>query len=165
LTESNLIAAPSAATNHPFVKTRLCKRSIDVNARTARFIVPGVAEAREEPIVNSVTKEQHRARFNMPNGFEPRYVEIVRLRGCLFPAFPVTCITRAKTKLPRGLESLEFTEERRQSGVVFTKRKLAEPSCDFTSRAIGSNSRKPAADQVRSADSEIGTISIVTMRE
>jgi hypothetical protein len=29
LTESNLIAAPSAATNHPFVKTRLCKRSIE----------------------------------------------------------------------------------------------------------------------------------------
>jgi hypothetical protein len=28
LTESNLIAAPSAATNHLFVKTRLCKRSI-----------------------------------------------------------------------------------------------------------------------------------------
>jgi hypothetical protein len=27
LTESNLIAAPSAATNHPFVKNRLCKRS------------------------------------------------------------------------------------------------------------------------------------------
>jgi hypothetical protein len=30
LTESNLIAAPSAATNHPFVKTRLCKRSNDI---------------------------------------------------------------------------------------------------------------------------------------
>ena len=49
-----------------------------MNARTARFIVPGVAEARGEPIVNPVTKEQHRARFNMPNGFEFTLAEVGR---------------------------------------------------------------------------------------
>jgi hypothetical protein len=31
---------------------------IDVNARTARFIVPGVVEARGEPIVNPVNETQ-----------------------------------------------------------------------------------------------------------
>jgi hypothetical protein len=51
---------------------------IDVNARTARFIVPGVVEARGEPIVNPVTKQQHRARFNMPNGFEFTLAEVGR---------------------------------------------------------------------------------------
>jgi hypothetical protein len=50
----------------------------DVNARTARFIVPGVVEARGEPIINPVTKEQHRARFNMPNGFEFTLAEVGR---------------------------------------------------------------------------------------
>ena len=52
--------------------------NIDVNARTARFIVQGVVEARGEPIVNPVTKEQHRARFNMPNGFEFTLAEVGR---------------------------------------------------------------------------------------
>jgi hypothetical protein len=50
----------------------------DVNARTARFIVPGVVEARGEPIINPVTKERHRARFNMPNGFEFTLAEVGR---------------------------------------------------------------------------------------
>ena len=43
---------------------------IDVNARKARFIVPNVVESRGEPIINPVTKKEHRARFNMPDGFE-----------------------------------------------------------------------------------------------
>jgi hypothetical protein len=33
---------------------------IDVNARKARFIVPEVVEARGEPIINPVTKKEHR---------------------------------------------------------------------------------------------------------
>ncbi|MGH6842796.1 MAG: DUF1326 domain-containing protein [Methylocella sp.] len=51
---------------------------IDVNARTARFIVPGVVNARGEPVVNPVTKEAHRARFDMPNGFEFTLAEVGR---------------------------------------------------------------------------------------
>jgi hypothetical protein len=35
-------------------------------------------EARGEPIVNPVTKEQHRARFNIPNGFEFTLAEVGR---------------------------------------------------------------------------------------
>jgi hypothetical protein len=51
---------------------------IDVNARKARFIVPNVAEARGEPIINPVTKKEHRARFNMPDGFEFTLAEVGR---------------------------------------------------------------------------------------
>jgi hypothetical protein len=43
---------------------------IDVDARRARFVVPGLIEARGEPIINPVTKQEHRARFDMPDGFE-----------------------------------------------------------------------------------------------
>jgi hypothetical protein len=51
---------------------------IDVNARTARFIVPDVVEARGEPIINPVTKNEHRARFDMPDGFEFTVAEVGR---------------------------------------------------------------------------------------
>jgi hypothetical protein len=52
--------------------------NIDVDARKARFSVPGVVEARGEPIVNPVTKEQHRARLDMPGGFEFILAEVGR---------------------------------------------------------------------------------------
>ena len=51
---------------------------IDVNARKARLIIPNVVEARGEPIVNPVTKKEHRARFNMPDGFEFTLAEVGR---------------------------------------------------------------------------------------
>jgi hypothetical protein len=51
---------------------------IDVNARKAHFIVPNVVEARGEPIINPVTKKEHRARFNMPDGFEFTLAEVGR---------------------------------------------------------------------------------------
>jgi hypothetical protein len=51
---------------------------IDVNARKARLNVPGVVEARGEPIINPVTKTEHRARFDMPNGFEFTLAEVGR---------------------------------------------------------------------------------------
>ncbi|MBV9633564.1 MAG: DUF1326 domain-containing protein [Methylobacteriaceae bacterium] len=43
---------------------------IDVDARKARFVVPGAVEARGEPIRNPVTGNEHRARIDMPEGFE-----------------------------------------------------------------------------------------------
>jgi hypothetical protein len=51
---------------------------IDVNARKARLNVPGVVEARGEPIINPVTQTEHRARFDMPNGFEFTLAEVGR---------------------------------------------------------------------------------------
>jgi len=43
---------------------------IDVDARRARYVVPGVLEARGEPILNPVTKQTQRARIELPDGFE-----------------------------------------------------------------------------------------------
>jgi hypothetical protein len=51
---------------------------IDVDARTARFVVPAVVEARGEPILNPVTKEKHRVRIDLPNGFEFTMAEVGR---------------------------------------------------------------------------------------
>ena len=52
--------------------------TVDVDGRTARLVVPGVIEARGEPIVNPISGEQHRARINLPNGFEYDTAEIGR---------------------------------------------------------------------------------------
>jgi hypothetical protein len=43
---------------------------IDVKGRKARFNVAEVIEARGEPILNPVTKTEHRVRIDMPEGFE-----------------------------------------------------------------------------------------------
>jgi hypothetical protein len=51
---------------------------IDVDGRTARLRVPGVIDARGEPILNPVTGQPHQARINLPNGFEYNVAEIGR---------------------------------------------------------------------------------------
>lgn len=51
---------------------------IDVAARQARFVVPGVIDARGEPIVNPITNAEHRARLDMPGGFEFKLAEAGR---------------------------------------------------------------------------------------
>jgi len=43
---------------------------VNVDERTARLLVPGLVEARGEPIRNAVTGDIHRARIDLPNGFE-----------------------------------------------------------------------------------------------
>jgi hypothetical protein len=42
----------------------------DIDARTGRFRVPGVVEARAEPIRNPVTGDAHRVSVRLPEGFE-----------------------------------------------------------------------------------------------
>lgn len=49
---------------------------VDVDGRRARLVVPGVVEARGEPIRNPVTGAEHRARIDMPDGFEYRLAEV-----------------------------------------------------------------------------------------
>jgi hypothetical protein len=51
---------------------------VDVDARKARLKVADLVEARGEPIRNPVTGNDHRARFDMPNGFEFRIAEAGR---------------------------------------------------------------------------------------
>jgi len=49
---------------------------VDVEARRARFRIPGLLEASGEPIRNPVTGAEHRARIDLPDGFEYRIAEI-----------------------------------------------------------------------------------------
>ena len=48
---------------------------IDVDARRGRFAVPGVIETVGEPIRNPGTGAEHRARIDLPHGFEYRIAE------------------------------------------------------------------------------------------
>jgi len=49
---------------------------VDVDARRARLVVPGVVETVGEPTRNPVTGAEHRARIDLPNGFEYRLGEV-----------------------------------------------------------------------------------------
>jgi len=51
---------------------------VDVDTRKARLVVPGSIEARGEPIINPVTRQEHHARINLPNGFEFTVAEVGR---------------------------------------------------------------------------------------
>lgn len=51
---------------------------VDIDGRMARLNVPGWIEARGEPIQNPVTGQAHRARINLPNGFEYDVCEVGR---------------------------------------------------------------------------------------
>jgi hypothetical protein len=49
---------------------------VDVEARRARLNIPGVLDATGEPIRNPVTGAEHRARIDLPHGFDYRIAEI-----------------------------------------------------------------------------------------
>lgn len=51
---------------------------VDVDARTGRLNVPGVAEGHGEPIKNPVTGAEHQARIDIPHGFEYSLAEVGR---------------------------------------------------------------------------------------
>jgi hypothetical protein len=49
---------------------------VDIEKRVAKLKVPGHGEFRTEPIKNPVTGEDHRARIQLPNGFEYHVAEM-----------------------------------------------------------------------------------------
>jgi hypothetical protein len=49
---------------------------VDVDGRRGRLVVPGLIEGRGEPIRNPVTGIEHRARIDLPHGFEYELAEI-----------------------------------------------------------------------------------------
>jgi hypothetical protein len=51
---------------------------VDVDARKARLVVPGLIEGRGEPILNPVTGAEHRVRIDIPDGFEYSLAEVGR---------------------------------------------------------------------------------------
>jgi len=50
--------------------------TVDVESRTARLVVPGIIDGIGEPIRNPVTGNIHRARIDLPNGFEYTFAEM-----------------------------------------------------------------------------------------
>jgi hypothetical protein len=52
--------------------------AVDVDARIARLVIPGLVESRGEPIRNPITGAEHRARIDLPNGFEYSLAEMGR---------------------------------------------------------------------------------------
>ena len=63
---------------------------VDVGERSARLRVPGWIDARGEPIRNPVTGDEHRARINLPHGFEYDIAEIGRGWAVTEGPVPVT---------------------------------------------------------------------------
>ena len=51
---------------------------VDIEKRRARVVVPGHIDSHGEPILNPVTKKEHRIRIDSPNGFEFKLAEIGR---------------------------------------------------------------------------------------
>jgi hypothetical protein len=51
---------------------------VDIDARKGRVSVKGITEGRGEPIRNPVTGAEHRARIDLPNGFEYSVAEMGR---------------------------------------------------------------------------------------
>jgi hypothetical protein len=54
---------------------------LDLEARRGRMLVPGVVESALEPIRNPVTGTEHRARIDLPHGFEYRLAEVASGRS------------------------------------------------------------------------------------
>jgi hypothetical protein len=52
--------------------------SMDFAARTGAVTVPDVFETSWEPLINPVTGNEHRARINLPQGFEYRVAEVAK---------------------------------------------------------------------------------------
>ena len=55
---------------------RAIELEIDVEARKGLLLVPGVVESTGSPIIHPVTGSEHRARINLPNGFEYTVAEV-----------------------------------------------------------------------------------------
>ena len=69
-----VFSAMSPTKHDPLVKP--IELDINVDGRKGRISVPGVFESHGEPIRNPVTGAEHRARIDLPNGFEYRIAEI-----------------------------------------------------------------------------------------
>lgn len=50
--------------------------AIDMEGRTGHVTIPGVFDMKAQPIRNPVTGAEHRARINLPHGFEYRQAEM-----------------------------------------------------------------------------------------
>lgn len=63
---------------------------VDVEARRAKLRVPGLLESTGEPIRNPVTGAEHRARIDLPNGFEYSVAEMGSGTSTISDRIPMT---------------------------------------------------------------------------
>jgi hypothetical protein len=64
--------------------------SVDVDARKAKISIPNVVESTGTPILNPVTGMEHRARIDLPNGFEYHIAEVGSGDTKTGPESPIT---------------------------------------------------------------------------
>ena len=62
--------------NNPEPLFKPIEFDVDVESRRGSFLIPGVVETTGEPIRNPVTGAEHRARIDLPHGFEYRIAEM-----------------------------------------------------------------------------------------
>ena len=71
----NVFAATYDVIEPRFIPVEL---SVDVDARLGSLRVAGIGESRGQPLLNPVTGEEHRARIDLPHGFEYELAEVGR---------------------------------------------------------------------------------------
>ncbi|WP_108660948.1 DUF1326 domain-containing protein [Acuticoccus kandeliae] len=69
------IFSAMAPNKHPTLSLPITTK-IDIDGRTGRISVPGVFETEAVPIKNPVTGAEHRARIDLPHGFEYSVAEV-----------------------------------------------------------------------------------------
>ncbi|MGH7068288.1 MAG: DUF1326 domain-containing protein [Acetobacteraceae bacterium] len=74
---------------------------IDVDARRGRFAVPGIIETIGEPIRNPVTGAEHRARIDLPHGFEYRIAEMGSASSRVSGGIPLPGLERTHAHFAR----------------------------------------------------------------
>ena len=78
LTADDFYAHLAQLTSLPLRRDRriAVELDVDVDKRTGHVRVAGLVDTRAEPIRNPVTGAEHRARIDLPHGFEYRVAEI-----------------------------------------------------------------------------------------
>jgi hypothetical protein len=90
------IFATVAPNQLPTVTAPIELRS-DRERRVASLSVPGIGQSRIEPIKNPATGEEHRARIDLPNGFEYKVAEMGNTVECKTTAEEPLALTLANT--------------------------------------------------------------------
>ena len=66
--------AMSSTVHEPLFKP--IEFEVDIEARTARVVIPGVLESTGRPITSPATGEEHRVRIDIPDGIEFEFAEV-----------------------------------------------------------------------------------------
>jgi hypothetical protein len=90
------IFATVAPNQLPTVTAPIELRS-DRERRVASVSIPGVGQSRIEPITNPATGEEHRARIDLPNGFEYKIAEMGNTVECKTTAEEPLALTLTNT--------------------------------------------------------------------